>query len=278
MVFQGHALFPHLSVKENIAYPLRRRRLDRTTIDRRVSAVLEKVQLSHLADRHPKQLSGGQQQRVALARSIVFDPDLILLDEPLSALDANLRHDLQEELKALHRESGTTFVCVTHDQDEALSMSDRIAVMRDGRIVQLATPQHLYKQPASRFVANFMGAKNLLTMTVDGVRDGVARCSAQGRSLLQALGSGAAQAGASITVAIRPSSIALGEKAGANRVKGRVVSFSYRGSEVVVTLASEIGILTLRRPADDADAPLAIGEEVIASWHPDAAVIVADTP
>jgi putative spermidine/putrescine transport system ATP-binding protein len=164
MVFQGYALFPHLSVANNVAYPLRRRGIGGDMLSRSVKDVLAKVQLSEFADQLPKQLSGGQQQRVALARSIVFEPDLVLLDEPLSALDTNLRHELRLQLKSIHRELGTTFICVTHDQDEALSMSDRIAVMRNGQIVQLATPQELYNRPKTRFVAGFMGAKNLIAL------------------------------------------------------------------------------------------------------------------
>jgi len=274
MVFQGYALFPHLTVRDNIAYPLRRRRMDPAAIARRVGRVLERVQLGALAARYPKQLSGGQQQRVALARAIVFDPDLILLDEPLSALDANLRQDLREELAAIHRETGTTFVFVTHDQDEALTMSDRIAVMRDGRIIQLGTPQALYRRPATRFVAGFMGAKNLLTMTVQQVRDGVATCTAQGRQLRQSVPAPVAP-GATITVALRPNKIALGAGGHANEVRGAITSFGYMGSEIVVTLESEIGPLTVWHPAEDSER-IALGAGVVAGWRDDAAVVVAE--
>lgn len=199
----------------------------------------------------------------------------MLLDEPLSALDANLRHDLQDQLKAIHRDTGTTFVCVTHDQDEALSMSDRVAVIRDGRILQLGTPQHLYKQPASRFVADFMGAKNVLALAVMEVCDGVARCVVDGVTLLQAV-NGSTLTGSAITVAIRPSSISLGAGRGSNQVTARVESLSYMGSDIVMTIASEVGPLTLRHPAEHTAGQVSIGQQVIASWDPAAAMIVVD--
>ncbi|HEY0296051.1 MAG TPA: ABC transporter ATP-binding protein [Bordetella sp.] len=273
MVFQGYALFPHLSVRDNIAYPLRRRGTDAAALRKRVDAMLELVQLPHLADRMPKQLSGGQQQRVALARALVFEPDIVLLDEPLSALDANLRHDLQGELKAIHQETGRTFVCVTHDQDEALSMSDRIAVMRDGHIIQLADPYTLYNRPASRFVAKFMGAKNFLDMKVESVEGGVAVCRVNGVRVRQALGGAAAAAGAEITAALRPGAIRLG--AGErNTVQGVVVSCNYTGDGFVVTLDTDIGPLTLHHPASLASDAISVGARVQASWHDDAPVLV----
>ena len=167
MVFQGYALFPHLSVAENVAFPLRVRRTPRAEIARRVTDALDLVQLGPLADRMPKQLSGGQQQRVALARALVFRPSLLLLDEPLSALDKNLRVSMQEELKALHDRLGLTFVYVTHDQQEALSLSDEVAILHRGRLVQLGPPTALYERPASRFVAGFLGRSNFFTGIIE---------------------------------------------------------------------------------------------------------------
>jgi putative spermidine/putrescine transport system ATP-binding protein len=162
MVFQGYALFPHLSVAENVAFPLKVRRWSRAEIRQRVSEALESVQLSAMADRMPRQLSGGQRDPLLLARALVFHPHLLLLDEPLSALDKNLRTDMQSELSRLHRRIGLTFIYVTHDQQEALSMSDEIAILRDGRLVQHGTPQALYERPDSKFVAGFLGRSNFI--------------------------------------------------------------------------------------------------------------------
>ena len=163
MVFQGYALFPHMTVEQNVGFPLKVRRMGRAEAEPLISDVLDLVQLAHLRDRLPRQLSGGQQQRVALARALVFSPDILLLDEPLGALDKKLRTEVQIELKDLHRRVGTTFLYVTHDQEEALSMSDRIAIVRDGKFVQMGRPDELYERPASRFVADFLGKSNFFT-------------------------------------------------------------------------------------------------------------------
>ncbi|MGI6247611.1 MAG: ABC transporter ATP-binding protein [Pseudochelatococcus sp.] len=170
LVFQGYALFPHMSVHDNIAYPLKVRRFRRDEIETRVNAMLDLVQLGRFANRKPSEMSGGQQQRVALARALVFKPDLLLLDEPMSALDKKLRVDLQEELRDIHRTLGTTFINVTHDQEEAMHMSDRIAVMNHGRIEQYDSAFNLYRHPTSRFVADFIGKSNLFPGEV--LRDG----------------------------------------------------------------------------------------------------------
>jgi putative spermidine/putrescine transport system ATP-binding protein len=276
MVFQGYALFPHLSVANNVAYPLRRRGIGSDIVSRRVKDVLAKVQLSEFADQLPKQLSGGQQQRVALARSIVFEPDLVLLDEPLSALDTNLRHELRLQLKSIHRELGTTFICVTHDQDEALSMSDRIAVMRNGQIVQLATPQELYNRPKTRFVAGFMGAKNLIAATVVS-RDGrSALCEAGGVRFRQSVDDRPVAMGAPLLLAMRPSALTVGPADSANAVNGIIRELHYFGSAVVITLDSPLGTLTAEHPADRIDARFTIGGEITVGWKADAPVVVDD--
>ncbi len=163
LVFQGYALFPHMTVRDNIAYPLKVRRMARDQIDQRVRDILDLVQLTRFIDRRPSELSGGQQQRVALARALVFKPEVLLLDEPMSALDKKLRVDLQEELRRIHHSLGTTFINVTHDQEEAMHMSDRIAVMNHGRIEQFDTAFTLYRHPASRFVADFVGESNIFS-------------------------------------------------------------------------------------------------------------------
>jgi spermidine/putrescine transport system ATP-binding protein len=165
-VFQHYALFPHMSVRDNVGYGLRMRKVPRAEITTRVDKALEMVKLSHLAARAPKQLSGGQQQRVALARALVNEPRVLLLDEPLGALDLKLRKEMQLELKELNRQLGITFIYVTHDQEEALTMSDRIALMRNGRIEQLSVPQEMYDRPMSRYVADFIGETNLISGAV----------------------------------------------------------------------------------------------------------------
>src|SRR5690606_37379639 len=166
MLFQNYALFPHMTVAQNIAYPLRARRLPRDEIARLVAEVVALVQLEGREHDHPAQLSGGQQQRVALARAIVFSPKALLLDEPLSALDRNLRGALQGEIRRIHQEVGSTFVFVTHDQEEAMSLSDRIALFRDGRIEQIGTPEQLYGAPESLFTARFLGDSNVFELEV----------------------------------------------------------------------------------------------------------------
>src|SRR5919109_460176 len=180
MVFQGYALFPHLSVADNVGFPLDVRGILRGEASTRVRQALDLVHLAELADRFPKQLSGGQQQRVALARALVFQPDLLLLDEPLSALDKKLRAELQWELKALHQRVGMTFIYVTHDQEEALSLSDEVAILRDGALVQSGPPSVLYDQPRTRFVADFLGKSNFLEGVITAPRPGgfAYRCGA----------------------------------------------------------------------------------------------------
>ena len=175
MVFQNYALFPHMTVGENVAFPLSVRRMRRAEIAERVRRALAMVRLEAFADRRPAQLSGGQQQRVALARALVFEPSLVLMDEPLGALDKKLREQMQIEIKLLHERLGLTVVYVTHDQSEALTMSDRIAVFHDGRVVQLGTPDLLYSEPSDAFVAGFIGENNMLAGTVDAIANGCVR-------------------------------------------------------------------------------------------------------
>ncbi|WP_245645230.1 ABC transporter ATP-binding protein [Pseudonocardia acaciae] len=170
VVFQQYALFPHMTVRENVAYPLRQRKLAKAEIDRRVNEVLELVRLPALAERKPAQLSGGEQQRVALARAVVYTPRALLLDEPLGALDKKLRDSLQREIARMHRELAMTFIFVTHDQEEALALSDRVAVFNEGGLEQVGTPTELYDHPCSRFVAEFLGESNIFSGTVDGGR------------------------------------------------------------------------------------------------------------
>lgn len=174
MLFQNYALFPHMTVFENVAYPLKLRKLSKTEIKQKVNDILELVELTSFVDRYPKQLSGGQQQRVALARAIVFNPPLLLLDEPLGALDKKLRQTMQIEIKRIQQAVGITTISVTHDQEEALTMSDRICVLKDGKVMQVDTPEGLYRRPANQFVAEFIGEINLFDGTIDSIADGKA--------------------------------------------------------------------------------------------------------
>lgn len=209
MVFQNYALFPHMTVAQNIAYPLSVRRCPEPERQDKVDKALDMVQMGPMGERYPSQLSGGQQQRVALARALVFDPQLVLMDEPLGALDKQLREHMQIELKALHRSLGITFVYVTHDQSEALTMSDRVAVFDDGQIQQIDRVDRLYETPANRFVAGFVGDNSVLTGVVDGL-DGE-RCHVRlaDGSALQGLNINQAAVGESVHCSIRPERIAL---------------------------------------------------------------------
>ena len=278
MVFQGYALFPHLSVFENIAFPLRVRRRAKAEIEKSVRQALDIVQLSGLAERMPNQLSGGQQQRAALARALVFEPNLVLLDEPLSALDKNLRSDLQIELKDLHRRVGLTFIYVTHDQQEALSMSDEIAILRDGKLVQRGTPKQLYEQPASRFAADFLGRSNFLRGEVENVAaEGFSyRCGPH--ALVQ---NGAAEKPAprgKVIVTLRPEKIRIldGNETAANRVTGRVASWRYLGDDYHILVDVEgVGRLSVMAPTWRREAP-AEGSQIALGWDADASIAVRD--
>lgn len=251
MVFQGYALFPHLDIFENVAFPLRVRGLASNEVRQKVGEALDLVHMGGFADRLPKMLSGGQQQRVALARSIVFDPELLLLDEPLGALDRQLRTTLQDELKALHRRLGSTFISVTHDQDEAMSMSDRVVVMRAGRIVQIGAPQDLYQRPASLFVAKFFGESNILTGRCTGTREGRAQIEIGGQVL--SVG-GATETGPAL-LALRPERIALSERRTASSdvfaIPGRVRNVTFMGSDFRVLVVTELGSIVARVRADE---------------------------
>jgi spermidine/putrescine transport system ATP-binding protein len=239
-VFQSYALFPFMSVHDNVAFGLRFQDVARAEARRRVEAALELVQLKGLGRRRPAQLSGGQQQRVALARALVLEPSVLLLDEPLGALDAKLRKTLQVELKALQEAVGITFLYVTHDQEEALTLSDRLAVMTGGRIEQVGTPAELYEQPASTYVAGFLGVANLMAATAAGPgADG--RCRLRlGEFDLHAAGGDTAASG-EVRVVIRPERVQLEPygSAGENRLPGMVERLIYQGSttQLVVRLA-----------------------------------------
>ena len=269
-VFQNYALFPHMSVSENVAYGLRQKKVDRGEIGRRVGEALEMVKMSQLANRKPREMSGGQQQRVALARALVNRPSLLLLDEPLGALDRKLREEMQIELKLLQSQVGITFIFVTHDQDEALSMSDRIAVMLDGRIEQLADPDTIYDHPASAFVAGFIGKQNFFEGTS---RDGGTTVEGDGWTIRSSLEPMGAVDGRAALAAVRPEAITVSgdEPASGGRTRSRreLASISHLGDViqfVVLTPGRKEIIARLPRP----NAPrLDLGGRVWCSWGPD---------
>jgi putative spermidine/putrescine transport system ATP-binding protein len=279
MVFQGYALFPHLSVFDNIAFPLKVRRRPADDIKREVNRALELVQLMPLADRMPRQLSGGQQQRVALARALVFTPDVLLLDEPLGALDRKLRTEVQIELKQLHERIRTTFVYVTHDQEEALSMSDRIAIVRDGRFVQMGRPADLYERPATRFVAGFLGESNFIKGRVKGPAEGGFAYGVGSESFRQKAAAAPAT-GSEVLLAMRPEKIAIATEASAtaiNRVQGKVTSWNYFGSDFHFTVeTASLGLLAVRCPAWRMKLEPQNEMRVWLGWDADAAVVITD--
>src|SRR5687767_11781262 len=227
MVFQNYALWPHMTVRGNITYGLRLRKLPSAEVAQRLADGLAKVNLTGLEERYPGQLSGGQQQRVALARALVLNPDILLLDEPLSNLDAKIRISVRAEIRTLQRELGITTVYVTHDQEEALSLSDRIAVMRDGRVLQVATPKEMYERPLNRFVADFVGVNNFLPgLCRDATAASVVAETALGLVRGRPVVSAEVKAGDRCVLVVRPENVLL-DGAGENRFDARVVLASY---------------------------------------------------
>ena len=232
-VFQHYALFPHLTVEENVGYGLRIAKRPRAEIAQRVAEALDKVQMTVHAKKKPSKISGGQQQRIALARALVNRPRLLLLDEPLSALDANLRRQMQVELKSLQREVGIAFVFVTHDQEEAMVMSDRIALLRCGELEQVAAPREIYSRPATAYVAQFIGHTNLLKAEV---RDGIARCNSL--AWKTSLPDGP------VLLSLRPENIRLGGNApGAVRLTGRVLTQAFHGATELIRVECADGLV-----------------------------------
>ena len=281
MVFQGYALFPHMTVSENIAYPLEIRRHSAQAIKARVQEMLELVQLEKLGNRYPRQLSGGQQQRVALARALSFKPRLLLLDEPLGALDRKLRVEVQNQLKDLHTQTGTTFIYVTHDQEEALSMSDRIAIMNHGQIIQLDQPNALYEQPASVFAASFLGKSNFIRTRVISVHNAMVTFEAGGFHFQQTFPTSGKSAGDAALLAIRPEKIKLSaeglENASTNQIKAEIRRISYFGNVLEIELnAHSVGEITASVPAWRQEGSYKPGQTVTLGWNEDAAVIVRD--
>ncbi|MDQ1850465.1 ABC transporter ATP-binding protein [Gemmobacter fulvus] len=234
VVFQSYALFPHMTVAQNIAYPLKQRRIPKGDIDRRVETALEKVHMGKFASRLPTQLSGGQQQRIALARALVSEPDVVLMDEPLGALDKQLREHMQIEIKRLHEELGMTVVYVTHDQSEALTMSNRIAVFNRGTILQIGTPQEIYEEPNCSFVGNFIGEINNFHGKVTAVEGAFARVRLSCGTEVQGLNVLNAVIGQTVNLAVRPERLALAAdgQGGPGAVRGVVRTLIYHGDHL----------------------------------------------
>ncbi|TPM06570.1 ABC transporter ATP-binding protein [Mesorhizobium sp. B2-3-11] len=270
LVFQSYALFPHKNVFDNVAFGLKYRNVPKPEIARRVGKALEMVRLPGSEKKLPSQLSGGQQQRIALARAIVFEPQVLLLDEPLSALDANMREEMRVEIKKIQKETGITAIFVTHDQEEALSMSDRIVVMNAGAVEQIGTPEEVYETPATAFVADFLGKANMLAGTVS--RSGQAVVLATGQTINVAcprpLGDGS-----KITVVVRPQKFSVGAGTSVNRLTGRVVSASYLGGSAIYEI--DIGGKTsLRANAPINGRVLREGETADLGFDPEGCVLL----
>lgn len=283
MVFQNYALMPHMTVFNNVAYPLHVRGVAKDEIRRRVGEALARVGLTGFESRKPRQLSGGQQQRVGIARCIVYSPAIIMMDEPLGALDKNLREQMQDEIKRLHRDLGTTFIYVTHDQEEALNISDRICLMSNGGIAQLGTPDELYFAPANRFVAEFVGESNLFSGIVKG-QDRMA--TASDRELAVPIGP-SRKIGDAIEVMVRPEKVQVAPETGKataepgfNIVSGTVKSVSFVGSmtRVLATLGDDISV-TAKVISGRAGTHFKPGDQVRLSWNiTDAVVLEASSP
>jgi spermidine/putrescine ABC transporter ATP-binding subunit len=278
MVFQNYAIFPHLDVFENVAFPLRARHQPQDVVRERVTWALDLVRLGSFADRFARQLSGGQQQRVAIARAIVFEPHIVLMDEPLGALDKNLRYDMQVEIKEIQRRLGMTVVYVTHDQEEAMNLSDRIAIMNRGRIEQVGMPSEVYERPANAFVGRFLGEANILEGTIDKIDGGLATVRVGGLAL-QARIRDAVAAGQRAQLFVRPERVALGPAdAGAqagNRAEGRVRRVSFLGNivrylvEIAPATELMVDVQNSGRPVLSLDAPVVLG------WSAEDSLILA---
>jgi len=234
MVFQNYALFPHMSVQENLAFPLEVRKMSKADTQEKVKKVLDMVELGDFATRFPAQLSGGQQQRVALARALVFEPRLVLMDEPLGALDKNLREQMQYEIKHIHERIGITVVYVTHDQSEALTMSNRIAVFNDGKVQQLSSPDVLYEQPTNSFVAQFIGENNRMTGTIKSMDEKYCSVDLDGGGSVKALKVNVGEVGDKTQLSVRPERVTVnrGQESNENNFTGFVKELIYLGDHI----------------------------------------------
>jgi putative spermidine/putrescine transport system ATP-binding protein len=277
MVFQGYALFPHMSVEANIAFPLKVRKKSAAEIKRRVGEMIERVGLKGHETKLPAQLSGGQQQRVALARALVFEPGVLLLDEPFSALDKSLRGQMQAEMKRLHQETGTTFVFVTHDQSEALALSSRVAIFNHGKLLQVGAPDEVYDRPANRFVAEFLGEINMLPLKGVKSADNGATALCEDRAI--ALRGNTEAVNGNAILAIRPEhmSIAREAAAGENGIAATAVGSTYLGAATKLDLTTRQGAkVTVSVPNEVAAAALSKGNSVWLTWPAEKGFLLPD--
>jgi len=276
MMFQSYALFPHLTVAGNIAFGLRQEKMPRKAIDSRVDELMSLVRLEGLGGRRPHQLSGGQRQRVALARALAKRPKVLLLDEPLAALDKKLRDETQFELTKLQEQLGTTFVIVTHDQQEAMTVAHRMAVMDRGRLAQVATPAEIYEQPASRWVADFIGDVNLIEGVVEAIDAGLATLAADGLRL-RAPAPDNVVTGRRAVLALRPERIRIAMAPQPDGVAGTVKDIGYRGDSVLYRVALASGAelkVSVAHRTRLADLPVGRGDRIFLAWPPDAGVLL----
>ena len=275
LVFQSYALFPHKNVFDNVAFGLKYRNVPKPEIARKVAQALEMVRLPGSEKKLPSQLSGGQQQRIALARAIVFEPEVLLLDEPLSALDANMREEMRVEIKKIQKATGITAIFVTHDQEEALSMSDQIVVMNAGSMEQIGTPEQVYETPATAFVADFLGKANMLAgkvTSVEGLRATVALAAGQ---TVTVAAPKPLVTGSAITVVVRPQKLTVGPAVAGNCLTGRVVSNSYLGGNAIYEV--DIGGGTIVRANTQINGPVVgEGEAVDIGFDPAGCVLLDD--
>lgn len=278
MVFQNYALFPHMTVFDNVAFPLRMRKVDRAAARERVTRALSAVQLAHFADRMPSQLSGGQQQRVALARCMVYQPSVILMDEPLGALDKKLREQMQLEIKRLHKELNITILYVTHDQEEALVMSDRICLMNNARVEQIGTPSELYFRPRTLFAANFLGESNILPVQVEDTAGGRIQLSTPGGARWRACGQPelSLSVGGAMAV-VRPEAISLlqqGERAD-NEIEADVIDLVIAGAMTRMYLQTADGTrIAAAAPTRREHLPPGVGQRVRLGWSRESTVVL----
>jgi spermidine/putrescine transport system ATP-binding protein len=283
MVFQNYELFPHMTVFGNVAYGLRLRKVREPQLSERVHEMLRVVRVDGLENRGARQLSGGQQQRVALARALVNRPAVLLLDEPLSALDVKLRKQMQLELKAIQSRLGTTFVYVTHDQEEALLMSDRIGIMNHGRLLQVATPREIYNSPADAFVADFVGSLNAFDFRVDEMADGMATMRPSSGDAISVAFPGTAEVGAAARVAVRPERMRImpvesdaSATDGGARLAGLVAGVDYVGSTTTYRVDTSVGSMSVEEPNDTLAPDYEVGRRVLVTWATDAAFVLPE--
>lgn len=282
MVFQNYALFPHMTVYKNVAFGLEMKGISKKEIEQRAAEALEMVQMPGLADRRPDQLSGGQQQRVALARALINQPAVLLLDEPLGALDLKLRKQMQIELKNLQERVGITFVYVTHDQEEALTMSDRIAVMHQGRVLQVGRPAEIYEQPVDRFVADFIGESNFLEGEIERVDSDWATLRLAGVGEVRARPRPDLRVGQRVTCAVRPEKMHLRREAASqnsvNVAFGEITTQVYIGTDTqfLIRLDENTRISVREQNPDVAGTTFQRGEQVYVTWSPESTLILMD--